>query len=172
MAEEGARDKRDNHPDGVGCPTEVNAGFSRNTVSRSIFLPFLTPFSTHSTVTQGFSLLNSVTTARWIRPSLRWIATLMPTWTFWKWGFKDERHRATGRHNWLAMVNDGGVRARLQGSLGLEQQDLSPSQPEVPRALSVLAFSPAFVSPEHPGPAWGHLRHKGMERRGGRAKGL
>lgn len=141
MAEEGARDKEGNTLAGMGCSADASAGFSRNIVSRSIFLPFLTPFSTHSTVTQAFCVLTSVTTARWICPSLHCIATQMPTWMFLKCGFKgftEERRGETGRHNWPAMVSDGGVRARFQGSLGLEQQDLSPSQTEAPRALSAL----------------------------------
>lgn len=175
MAEEGATDKEASDLDGVGCSAEASAGFRRNMVSRSIFLPFFTPFSTHSTVTQEFSLLNSVIRARWIRPSLRWIATQMPTWTSRKRDFtvfKDERLGATGRHNWLAMVNDGGVRAHFQRSLRFEQQDLSLSQPEFPRVLSALAFAPAFVSPEYQGSAWGHSRHKGNGEKGDRAEGL
>lgn len=168
MAAEGAGDRVDTDLGGERRSAEASAGFSRKMVSRSIFLPFLTPFSTHSTVTQGCSRLHSVTTARWMRPSRRWIATPMPTRIVRKWGFegfKGDRRRATGRHNRLAMANVGSARARPLGALVLGQQDLSPSRPEVLRALSALGS-------RHPGLAWGHSRHKGMDTRGGRSEGL
>ena len=115
ITEGGARDtEREALPCAAG-PAKARAGFSRNMVSKATFLPFLTPFSAHSTVTQALSRLTSVITARWILPSVRWIATLMPAWRCPKCGFtgvKDERRGVTGRNNWLAIARDGGVRAR------------------------------------------------------------
>ena len=124
ITEGGARDtEREALPCAAG-PAKARAGFSRNMVSKATFLPFLTPFSAHSTVTQALSRLTSVITARWILPSVRWIATLMPAWRCPKCGFtgvKDERRGVTGRNNWLAIARDGGV--------SLETRPDSPGEP-------------------------------------------